>query len=289
MIAAVKLYDELEGEKEVAVLTGSAKVGYESDLKIKRQLESVLKKFEAEGVILVSDGKEDEMIIPVIESVIPIVSVHRVVVHSGEELKGFYYAILNFLKRATEDIELAKIVFGIPGVVALTYALLGTQGWRLLAGVLGAYLIMKGLQMENLIENFALYVKRSFVSLSLSFFLYFLAIILGFVGLLKVTSVTGATITEIVAKAIYSSSTPFLYSVVAVLLGLAIDSWPDRKKVFAYLGMGVSIGVSLLVLKSFSAWLLDPTYPLSYVITTTILGAFVVLLIKLLSKFISKE
>jgi len=286
IFAGLKLFDEIKEEKEIAVLTGSAKVGYESDIEIKKQLESVLKKFDADGVILVSDGKEDEMILPVIESRIPILSVHRIVVHSGQELKGFYYTLLNFLKRSTEDKELAKIVFGVPGAVALTYAFLGQQGWRLLAGVLGIYLIIRGLGMEEGLEKFASYVKNSFFSLSISFFLYLLSFILGIMGLVKASSVSGLTVKEIVAKIIYQSFAPFFYSAILLTLGIAIDSWPDRKKVVQIIGMSVSLGVSMLVLRNLSNWLLDPTYPLSYIITTAVWGSIVVIIIKLIERVI---
>ena len=288
MFAALKLYDELEGKKEVAVITGSTQVGYKSDMEIKKQLNAVLKKFDAEGVILVSDGKEDEMVIPIVESRVPIVSVHRVVVHSGEELKGFYYNLLNFLKKSAEDPGMAKIVFGIPGMVALVYALLGPSGWRLLSGLLGIYLIIKGIGLETNLAKFAGYVKNSFLSLSISFFLYLLSFILAVIGLVRATSVTGVTTTDILAKAAYVSSFPFLYSALLLIGGLVIDAWPDKRKAIQLIGMGVSLGVSLLILRSLSNWLLDPTYPLSYIVTTAVLGSCVVLLIKIIEKFTLK-
>ena len=77
--AGVKLYDDLKENKEfedveVALITGHPDVGVKSDLELNRQLEEVLKKFPADGVIPVTDGAEDEQVFPIITSRIPIIS-----------------------------------------------------------------------------------------------------------------------------------------------------------------------------------------------------------------------
>ena len=286
MFAAIKLHKEIKDESEVAVLTGSVKVGYESDLRIKRQLEGFLKNFKADGVIVVSDGKEDEMLLPVIESIVPVVSVHRVAVHSGEELKGMYYTATNFLKRATEDAGLARMIFGVPGLIALAYALLGTQGWRLVAGILSGWLIVKGLQLEKSLSSLLNYFKHSFLTLSTSFFLYLVSVVLAVIATVKSTYITGSGIMEILAKMAISTVPLYFYSVLSLLIGLAIDSSSKKQKSYGFISAGVGLGVIVLVMRSVGSWVLDPTYPLSYVVTTTLLGLVVVTMIKLSSKFI---
>ena len=82
LFRAVKVFDELKKRynAEIAALTGDKNVGIQSDKKISEQLDSVLKKFKADYTILVTDGVEDEHIIPIIQSKVPIMSVRRVVV-----------------------------------------------------------------------------------------------------------------------------------------------------------------------------------------------------------------
>jgi len=286
IFAGLKLYNEIKDEKEIVVLTGSVKVGYQSDIRIKKQLDSVLKKFKADGVILVSDGKEDEMVLPIVESVSPVISLHRITVHSGEELKGVYYSLANFLKRATEDRDLAKLIFGVPGIIALAYALLGAQSWRLVSGVLAAYLIIKGLQLERWIGGLFSYFKRSFLNLSLSFFLYLVSAVLVVVATVKTTYIQAATTMELIARISVDTGPLFFYSVLSLLVGLAIDSLPNRQKAYSFISAGVGLGVVSLVARSVGSWILDPTYPLSYVVTTTLLGLIVVTFVKLSSKFI---
>lgn len=286
MFAAVKLYGEVKGDKEVVALTGSVKVGYHSDIILKKQLDGVLKKFKADGAIVVSDGREDEMVLPIIESVMQVISLHRIAVHSGEELKGIYYTISNFLKRATEDRDLAKIIFGIPGLIALTYALLGQQSLRLVAGILSGYLIIKGLQLEKALGNLLSYVKDSFVNLSTSFFLYLISAVLGVVAMVKTTYFYSGNTLELAARISIETAPLFFYSILALLLGVAIDSLPNKQKAYNYASLGVGLGVIVLVGRSVGSWILDPTYPLSYVVTTTLIGLVVVTLVKLSAKFI---
>jgi putative membrane protein len=85
LFRAVKVRDEWEPQSkkiEVAAVTGDEKVGIASDMKIGDQLDRVLKSFKADGVILVTDGREDESIEPVIRSKTEILSVDRIIFKS---------------------------------------------------------------------------------------------------------------------------------------------------------------------------------------------------------------
>ncbi|CAD5243485.1 DUF373 family protein [Thermococcus camini] len=126
--AAVKLYDSLKESGEfddvqVALITGHPKVGVKSDLELARQLELVLERFPADGVITVTDGAEDEQIFPIITSKVPIISSHRVVVKQSEGIETTYYIIYRYLKEILSDPEVAKVVLGIPGMILLLYGI----------------------------------------------------------------------------------------------------------------------------------------------------------------------
>ena len=126
--AAVKLKDELEekgefDEVEVAIITGHPKVGLKSDMELARQLDEVLKVFPADGVIPVTDGAEDEQIFPIIASKVPIITSHRVVVKQSPGIETTWYIIVKYLREILSDPEVAKVVFGIPGLIALFYGI----------------------------------------------------------------------------------------------------------------------------------------------------------------------
>jgi len=126
LYAAVKLYDELKksGEFEdieVALITGHPEVGVKSDLELGRQLDEVLKRFPADGVIPVTDGAEDEQVFPVLSSRLPIVSTRRVVVKQNETIETTYYVIYRYIKEILSDPEAARVFLGIPGLIFLLY------------------------------------------------------------------------------------------------------------------------------------------------------------------------
>ncbi|AMQ18230.1 DUF373 family protein [Thermococcus peptonophilus] len=128
LYAAVKLYDELKEKGEfdgvqVALITGHPKVGLKSDMELARQLEEVLRVFPADGVIPVTDGAEDEQIFPIITSKVPIITSHRVVVKQSPGIETTWYIIVKYMKEILSDPEVAKVVFGIPGLIVLLYGL----------------------------------------------------------------------------------------------------------------------------------------------------------------------
>lgn len=128
LYAAVKLYDELKksGEfedVEVALITGHPEVGVKSDVELGKQLDQVLRKFPADGVIPVTDGAEDEQIFPIISSKVPIISSRRVVVKQNETIETTYYVIYRYIREILSDPEAAKVFLGIPGFILLLYGI----------------------------------------------------------------------------------------------------------------------------------------------------------------------
>jgi putative membrane protein len=128
LYAAVKLYDELKksgefDDVEVALITGHPDVGVKSDIELGKQLDQVLKRFPADGVIPVTDGAEDEQIFPIIFSKVPIVSSRRVVVKQNETIETTYYVIYRYIKEILSDPEAAKVFLGIPGFILLLYGI----------------------------------------------------------------------------------------------------------------------------------------------------------------------
>jgi len=152
MFSAIKIAKELN--TEVVTLTGDKSVGVISDMEISRQLDEVVDKFKPEGVILVTDGAEDEQIIPIIESRAKIISVKTAIVRQSQELERAYFKIIQFIKEVEEDANLARLVFGIPGLVLILIAIGGIFGIMLLAmniilAIIGIYLLIKGFGYEE--------------------------------------------------------------------------------------------------------------------------------------------
>lgn len=152
MFASVKKLEEIKGEfdaVEVACLTGVDKSGFQSDKKIVEQFEAVLEKFPAGGIILVTDGAEDDQVIPLLQSRVPIISKQQIVIKQAREVESTFYTI----KEALKDPFLARIVFGVPGIILLLYFLIGSLSLQIVSFVLGLYLLIKGFGIEEVLFN----------------------------------------------------------------------------------------------------------------------------------------
>ncbi|HLD80636.1 MAG TPA: DUF373 family protein [archaeon] len=178
MFAAVKVRDEIENKceaVEVATLSGDSKKGFAADQKIAAQLSEVLENFPADGIYLVTDGADDDTLIPVLQSQLPIISKHLVRVKQAVELERTYFVI----KEALKEPEIAKVVFLIPGLVLFSYVAFGVSSLRAVFGVLGLYLIARGTNFDNWAYNG---LSRFFAAISLQrlSFPFYLATILFF-------------------------------------------------------------------------------------------------------------
>ncbi len=158
LFAGVRLRDELEqhGETaEVVAITGDAKVGILSDRTIAQQLDSVLHTHPAESAYFVSDGAEDEYLLPILSSRIRIDGVRRVVVRQSPGLESTYYTLVRALKdpklRTKTVLPFALVLIALGFAAAAGQVVWGFIGLVLLIGV---YLIFWTFDIdEMLIES----------------------------------------------------------------------------------------------------------------------------------------
>jgi len=154
MFGAVKLYDTLSSSNQdeayqVATIAGSESGGIDADRRIVHELSSVLKSFPATGVILVTDGFSDESIMPIIQSRVPITSIHHVVVKHSERLEETWAVLLRYLKMLVNDPYYSRLSLGVPGImlvilgILLVFNQLENAG-MVLTFVLGLVLLVKG-------------------------------------------------------------------------------------------------------------------------------------------------
>jgi len=127
IFAAIKEYDSLvsKGVKaEIAIVTGTFEGGIEADMKIRQEMNTILERFRVKGVIFVSDGVEDEVLVPVIQSLAPIVSVKRIVIKHSRSVEESYMIIGRYLKMLVFDPRYSKYFLGLPGIFLLIFATL---------------------------------------------------------------------------------------------------------------------------------------------------------------------
>ena len=128
MFSAVQLYDSLvsslgKDNVEIALVTGSSSEDYTADLKLLSEVDQVLRKFNPDAFIVVSDSPSDEAIITLLQSRKPVVSVKRVIVRQARGFEDFaVLAKYYFLKLLTES-RYRRYVLGIPGALILFYGI----------------------------------------------------------------------------------------------------------------------------------------------------------------------
>lgn len=99
MFAAVKEYDEIAADPGsydadavfVAAVTGHIREGTQADAAMAHQIDQVLSATGADHCILVSDGGEDEHVMPIIQTRMKVDGVKRVIIKQAKNLEGFLF------------------------------------------------------------------------------------------------------------------------------------------------------------------------------------------------------
>ncbi len=186
IFGGINVYDKLIAENndiEIVSIAGDKKVGVISDKKISEQLDGLLAQLKSERAILVSDGAEDESVLPIIESRIKVDSVHRIIVKQHENLESTYYII----KQALNDPKISSTFFMPLGLVFVIYAISLYAGHPEVAvifitGAIGIYLLFRGLGLDDAFSDFKASFTDSFHSGKLTVIMYLAAIILSLIG-----------------------------------------------------------------------------------------------------------
>jgi len=263
----VKLYDKLKKENkevELAALSGDRDVGYTSDLKLSKQIDEVIALFSPDGVILVSDGAEDEHILPIFQSRAKIAGVERVVVKQSVVLESTYYVIMDFLEKVVNEPKLARVVFGVPALMLLTYMAFGANSWRIIAGIVGVFLFIKGFNLEaeaeKRVKSVVKALKKTMVTERASFFTYITGAIIFIIGIAR-----GYQRVKIEEGLLYRGVPYFLsesidlitISLVLVVMGATIDAVIENKKTRKYILLGIFILSLRFIINALSDFLLN--------------------------------
>ncbi|MFQ5940230.1 MAG: DUF373 family protein [Nitrososphaerales archaeon] len=171
IFAAIKLYEELSSKgysPEVALLSGAFKRGVEADEKIAYQLQDILRKYKADGAVVVSDGGDDEAVLPIIQNMVPIISVQRVVIKHSRSVEYSYAIFGRYLKSLVYDSRYSKFFLGVPGALLVVGAMATIFEFTehvlaAVAIVLGAAFILRGFDLDKSIRNLAKFTPSSFI------------------------------------------------------------------------------------------------------------------------------
>jgi putative membrane protein len=170
---AVKTYEDLVSKgynAQVITVTGVENRGVQADEKVASQIKSVLKKFSANGAVIVSDGEDDEMVIPVIQNVIPVISVQRVVMQVSRTIEHSYAVFGKFLKLVMYNPKYSKFFLGVPGILLLIGGIGAVTGYNaeifaVLVTILGGAFLIRAFDIDKAWANWAKPTPEGFIRL----------------------------------------------------------------------------------------------------------------------------
>ena len=160
---SIKTYEDLisKGYKaEVIIVAGVSDRGVQADEKIIREVKSVLSGFEANGAVIVSDGEDDESVIPIIQNVVPIVSVQRCVMRVSRSVEYSYAVFGKYLKMIVYDSKYSKFFLGLPGILLLIGGIGTIFGYTqeifaVLVSILGGAFLIRAFDVDRAWSNWA--------------------------------------------------------------------------------------------------------------------------------------
>jgi putative membrane protein len=297
IFSAVKIYDELVAKGEeaaIAVVAGNHLHMIDGDRRIAASLEQVIKETKVSNCILVTDGAEDEYVIPIIQSQIPVSSIRRVIVNQMPNLEGTYYILKKFL----DDPKVARLVFIPLGLAMLLYAiayLLDYPGVAtiIVVGVIGAFLLYKGFGFDEIVHSIIDALRVSLSRGRFSFITYTATILLivigftnGFINVLKFYSTDNSMgLLLYLMTFIFGAIEWLVIAGLVTSVGIIVDVYQNERealgKVIVFPFFVVAIG---FILYAASVYIISvsglPDFPLTpdistkYILYATVIGIF---------------
>jgi putative membrane protein len=171
IFGAVKTYEELVSKgytAEVAVVAGKFNRGVEADEKISLELKSILAKYHADGAVIVSDGEDDETVLPVIQSRVPVISVQRIIIRHSRSVEYSYALFGRYLKLLAYDPQYSKFFLGVPGVLLAAGALavvFDAAKWitAIVLAILGGAFIVRAFDIDKTLSSLGRLTPTSFI------------------------------------------------------------------------------------------------------------------------------
>lgn len=242
IFGAIKIYEELvtKGyETEVALIAGAYNRGIEADEKISSELIAVLSKFKAEGVVIVSDGEDDETVIPLIQAMVPVISIQRIIMRHSRSVEYSYAVFGKYVKMLIYDPRYSKFFLGVPGALLIASGFATIFGFTrealaIVLSILGVAFVIRAFDIDKAIGS----LNRTTPSTFIRIFSTFAGIMIILVGISNgISSIPdgaitkGASISEIVTNRVivgdfvHGSLTLIWIGLGTIFGGILLSNW----------------------------------------------------------------
>ncbi|MBA4438159.1 MAG: DUF373 family protein [Nitrosopumilus sp.] len=171
IFSAIKTYEDLISkgyQVEVVTVAGVKDRGVQADEKILAETRKVLDRFSANGAVIVSDGEDDESVIPVIQNVLPVVSVQRVVMKVSRSVEYSYAVFGKYLKMIAYDSRYSKFFLGVPGILLLIGGIasvfgITTEIFAVLVSILGGAFLIRAFDIDRVWSSWSKPTPMGFI------------------------------------------------------------------------------------------------------------------------------
>lgn len=251
IFAAIKEYDTLLGKGEICeviVVSGVFERGVIADRKIRSQVADILKGFPADGAVLVSDGVEGEELVPVLQSLVPIVALRNVIIKHSKSVEESYEVLGRYFRMLLFDSRYSRYTLGIPGIIFVAVVLIYQRypGSAVLALTvfIGAVFIIRGFDIDRKIESIRDLSASGYLRL-FSVLASLLIVLVGFASGIAVffqqCNVTPVPVPCQIANNSVQSLGSFLFNAPKLIGYFIINA-----ELFIWLGLGVYVSTSIV-------------------------------------------
>ncbi|MFC7186071.1 DUF373 family protein [Halorubrum yunnanense] len=282
LLESLRVARDLRDDREdavVAVVSAESDTAVGADRSIAAQLDDLVDRYDPRAAIAVVDSAEDEQVLPIVESRMPVDSVDRVVVRQARDIESTYYLLKQFL--ADEQLRSTILVpFGVALLLlpALFYWFSPAEAVAGVAGLLGAALLYKGLAIDRFVAGMPERVREALYAGQVSIVTYVvaagLALVGGFFGVLAASELGDPPRLVEAMEFTYTAIPWFAVAGVTAAVGRLLDELiRDEGIRTPYLNLPFVIGAVSLVVRGFAGYVLaqesviDPFDPIGVGVT----------------------
>ena len=279
LFQGLRVYDDLRAEDEsveVAAVTGTDGTDVAANRAVGDEVDHVLAGLqtgENVSAVVITDGAQDESVLPVIRSRVPIDSVRRVVVRQAQDLESIYYTMKQVLAdpetRGTILVPLGILLLIYPFVtVATLFEVPGAAVLGVLSALLGLYTLFRGLGLESTVDEVAERGRNLLYAGRVTLITYVVATALMVVGgaegvetLQTVNAGTSGELSALVVLAalVHGAVQWFAAAGITSSLGQVTDEYLADRFMWRYLNAPFYVLAIAVVLYAVSGFLLPPT------------------------------
>lgn len=290
----IKVFDELinKGQSsEIAIIAGKFNRGVEADEKMINELHQILSKINSRGVVIVTDGEDDETILPVIQSVLPIISVQRLVIRHSRSVEYSYALFGRYLKMLIYDPRYSKFFLGVPGALLIASGIatlfgLTREATAIAFGILGSAFIMRAFDLDKSVGSLGKPSPSSIIRIFSVFagILIILASIINGLSSIPTGEISTSTLIDIITNRviigmfIHGTITLLLIGIGIIIMGSLLSNWMrgSANIVFDIFRLVVLALIYIPILQ-FTSILTEGTSP-SFLISSLFMGLAIALI-----------